>query len=804
MNNILDFSDYENNLDVFNNQLEKIRINKNSFNETGVSPLTENKWQYLKRNSLEIEKLFFKNNIVTQKNSLTLVQEPGCSCNISPKEITVYNPKNNIEGYQAGQDEYLYKIKIYTSTRGEVIKQAYYECKVADDEALFFIEDNTGDVSKAKMYAKFGSKVLKNNLINITSERSSESLLKKYTRLDDNILKELIKNGIYEEESSIIRIFVTGFYNFMAYIGLPMKALGWICEKLGEGIIEYLSLSENVWNTSSPDYFLKRENILETLTVNPKLISQIRESLVNDPNKIEINDLIPDFLVNNINLGLASVENLINQYNEYVITTINNLYDDVETDFIVANIQNQISQKVALLCGVWNGLIDFIGGLFVFIGQIAQLQNNIGSNLEDYLERFDNFREAINDLRIEDVTQAFSNVYDEVVNYLKDDTKNDYNYDKIAYFTGFAIAFIATMFIPFTAFAKPLNMINKFKKAVVPTELLEKVSQATTKTSNFVVKAGKETSETALKLIDDIISLLKGGAKAIEEFLQNIWKKIADWFVENSKNVRKIAEKSNILIKNFIQKLPKSIAKFVDSLPNSIQKRILDGLLILEFNGKTLCKISPKGIITELKLYAEYDVYEIISTIEKVKVSVKLKKKNKVVEKIYTESIEVIKNYSGEPVFRAKFIEGVKRDAELVNEIFIRNQGTPPYKTGNKVIDKFLNPGEKFYIVENINQPNFGSWASSYKVKSIKEFRDFLAVATRWKNGELIIKEYEVLKKMKVREDGIGAVYDEILKKWLKGGKQQYEILEPVNKEIENGKKMWQELLKEIDTKPLN
>lgn len=163
----------------------------------------------------------------------------------------------------------------------------------------------------------------------------------------------------------------------------------------------------------------------------------------------------------------------------------------------------------------------------------------------------------------------------------------------------------------------------------------------------------------------------------------------------------------------------------------------------------------------------------------------------------------MIKNFRGEPVFRAKFIEVIKRDAELVNEIFIRNQGTPPYKSDSTVIDRLLNPGEKFYIVENINQVVFGSWASTYKVKNIKEFRELLAVATKWKNGNLIIKEYEVLKQIKVREDGIGAVYDEILKKWLKGGKQQYEILEPVNKEIENGKKMWQELLKEIDTKPL-
>lgn len=644
MNNILDFSDYENNLDVINNPLEKIQINKNSFNETGVSPLTENKWQYLKRNSLEIEKLFFKNNIVTQKNSLTLVQEPGCSCNISPKEITVYNPKNNIEGYQAGQDEYLYKIKIYTSTRGEVIKQAYYECKVADDEALFFIEDNTGDVSKAKMYAKFGSKVLKNNLINITSERSSESLLKKYTGLDDNILKELIKNGIYEEESSIIRIFVTGFYNFMAYIGLPMKALGWICEKLGEGIIEYLSLPESVWNTSSPDYFLKRENILETLIINPKLISQIRESLVNDPNKIEINDLIPNFLVNNINLGLASVENLINQYNEYVITSINNLYDEVETDVVVINIQNQISQKVALLCGVWNGLIDFIGGLLVFIGQIAQLQNNIGSNLEDYLERFDSFCKVVSDLKIEDVTKAFNNVYDEVVNYLKDDTKNDYNQDKIAYFTGFAIAFIATMFIPFTAFAKPLNVINKLKKAAVPTELLEKVSQATTKTSNFVVKAGKETSETALKLIDNIISLLKEGAKAIEEFLQNIWKKIAEWFQENRKVVTLVNKVDNNLI--LLVKTLRQNPKYLDSLE------------YIKLIGRPLGRWVALEQEAAINLYSKSYYILFNKALRKLQ-GVKLTREFKAMQKILDDALDKLPVFEqkGQPLFRSIFFE---------------------------------------------------------------------------------------------------------------------------------------------------
>jgi Metallopeptidase toxin 4 len=210
---------------------------------------------------------------------------------------------------------------------------------------------------------------------------------------------------------------------------------------------------------------------------------------------------------------------------------------------LVADIQYQISEKVAFLCGIWNGIIDFVGGLFLFIGQIAQLQYNIGANLEEYLERFDSFCETVSNLKWEEISKAFSKVYDDVKKYFKDSKENDFNYDKIAYFAGFSVAFIATLFIPFTAFAKPLGVINKLQKTIFPAELVQKVSQTTAKTTNFVVKATKESYETALTFIDDIISLLAKGAKGIEEFLKDIWKKIAEWFLENRKNFESLAKK---------------------------------------------------------------------------------------------------------------------------------------------------------------------------------------------------------------------------------------------------------------------
>jgi hypothetical protein len=576
--------------------LDKIRINKDSFNENGVSIITDFKWNYLKRSSIDIERLFFKNNVVETINEFTFIQEPGCNCNINIKEIPVYRPRGK-EGFQLNVDEYLFKIKIFTSTRGDVIKRAYFDCKEKDDEALFFIEDNTGDVSKAKIYAKFGKKVLKDVLINIKIDaKTPELILQKYTGLNTAILTELIQNGVYEESSSVVKTFVTGFYSFMAYIGLPMKALGWVCEKLGEGIIEYLSLPENIWNSSDTNYFLKKDKILETLIINPKIVGDIKESLKNDPTKFEFNDLLPDFILNNIDLGLTSIELLINNYNNYVFETINSLYDDNELSVNLFDLQNHVSEKVAFLCGIWNGLIDFIGGLFVFIGGIAQIQYNVGSNLDDYLEQFDNLCKVIKDLKQEDVNKEFDKVFDQIKKYLKDNSDTDYNQDKLAYISGFGLAFIGTMFIPFTAFAKPLGVINKFKKALVPTELLEKVSKASAKTSNFVVKAGKEASSTALKFISDIVNLLEKGAKGIGEFLQNIWKKIAEWFVENKKAFIKrltLVNDANEFIKFYTLTTAKHInygeiriQKINPKLSKKDPKRVLEVYSYTPKNGK--------------------------------------------------------------------------------------------------------------------------------------------------------------------------------------------------------------------------
>ena len=95
------------------------------------------------------------------------------------------------------------------------------------------------------------------------------------------------------------------------------------------------------------------------------------------------------------------------------------------------------------------------------------------------------------------------------------------------------------MFIPFAAFTKPITIINKLKKATIPAELLEKISQATAKAGNLVINESRKALEEGLELLQLITNLLSKGVTGVREFLKDIWQKIVDWFKLNLKQFEK-------------------------------------------------------------------------------------------------------------------------------------------------------------------------------------------------------------------------------------------------------------------------
>jgi hypothetical protein len=76
----------------------------------------------------------------------------------------------------------------------------------------------------------------------------------------------------------------------------------------------------------------------------------------------------------------------------------------------------------------------------------------------------------------------------------------------------------------------------------------------------------------------------------------------------------------------------------------------------------------------------------------------------------------------------------------------------PPYLEGTQVIDRLAQPGEKFYLIEFDRQGAPGGWATSTRYASLETARRELALLPEWKDGDLVVREYTVIKPAPVRE----------------------------------------------------
>lgn len=194
--------------------------------------------------------------------------------------------------------------------------------------------------------------------------------------------------------------------------------------------------------------------------------------------------------------------------------------------------------------------------------------------------------------------------------------------------------------------------------------------------------------------------------------------------------------------------------------------------VIESVDGTQIAKFSDKGI---LEVIQWDDVGgELILKIEKIKI------RNPFTKSIDEFDVEIVNSRSGGKAFKLSFKEGFQHSADDVNEFFIKvRDDAPPYKSGTLVEDLTLQPGEKFFIVENQKQSFFGGWASKQQCKNIEELRERFAVLESWKNSTpenpLVVREYQIVKPLRVRSGTIGKqdIYN--------GGAHQYELVDDLN-----------------------
>jgi hypothetical protein len=142
-----------------------------------------------------------------------------------------------------------------------------------------------------------------------------------------------------------------------------------------------------------------------------------------------------------------------------------------------------------------------------------------------------------------------------------------------------------------------------------------------------------------------------------------------------------------------------------------------------------------------------------------------------------------------EVYFDLGFKEGRTIEAKEVNDYLVNSDRAQkegqPYLNGSIVIERILQPGEKFYVIEyKIQQSQPGGWATTNRITTVQELRDELAVLQEWKDetlDRLVIREYEVIKPVRIRDGKIGPQLEKTgpnSGKIYKGGGHQYEFIE--------------------------
>lgn len=544
---------------------QKKYIGKSIRGMSNVSPLAAYKF-----NNLSIDETFnkyfpdAKNLQSGNTNIVTDVGVPLVRNGFTFDAENYYFDMNNNGKYGDSGDILAFKLLLFVSTDGLKVRECYEVTNPKDDEVILFLETDEG-LSKQVLFGKMSEKVRKqftdekgNLKTNLFDDKIMQGVRKYYSEANQAVIEELMKNG-YIKESSIKE----GFFKILKYISIGSTAvpkyIGWISEKLGEGI-DLLKIPEQFWDTENEAYFLKKENAIKNFKISAEIIKTL-EKILKNKDIFDVSDLIPDIIENKISYSLMKLKTTIQVYNHFVESEIEKIYGDFDNptaNFIFEN----IAEELACLAGFWDGAVDFISGLFKFIGLLLQAPFNIVTNYETVLEVFDNFWDALWSADFwKNLWENIKITYQKIKKDLKSTNSDDYNWVRISYFSGFGLATIISFFVPI---AQVTNVLKVGKLGEIIAKFTSEISNGFVKGANIISQKSAQAYENSLKIVQEILELFAKGGKNLEAFFEKIWKKIVDWFLENKKFISLVDEIEFFLLP--LIKILRKNSKYLDSI----------------------------------------------------------------------------------------------------------------------------------------------------------------------------------------------------------------------------------------------
>lgn len=454
----------------------------------------------------------------------------------------------NRNGSVEKNEELIFKLLLFVSTDGNKVKECYEVVKPADDEIIFFLETDDDTLSDEVLFGRISEKIKK-----LYTDHASGKLYK--TFFDGDILDKIKKHSGNINQEIIEELFLKGyiekkgikqgFFTFLKYtligISAPAKALGWVLNKLGNGI-DFLKISDEVWDTENETYYFQKDKLIENLTISSDKLKSLK-NFFTDKKDIDVlgSDILKVVLDSIILQQIVTLEAFIETYNNYVKEEIEEIFKTLGD--LPPSDSPSLSERIALICGIWNGLIDFVSSIFKFLGSLLEAPFDISKNFQQTLEMIDTFWKMLRDGTLyKNMKSSINYGMTQIVQYLKKNS-DDINWVRIYYIGGFSLAFLGTFFIPLANVAK---IANAGKLGEILAKINSEVGKTISQTAKFVKVNSIQAYQKVSRALIDLLEIFNVGGQKLKKFADDLWKKIAEWFVKNKKLIEATWKKAQL------------------------------------------------------------------------------------------------------------------------------------------------------------------------------------------------------------------------------------------------------------------
>jgi len=490
------------------------------------------------------------------------------------------------------EGEKAFKVKLFISKDSNQLTNIFNDPKTIPDknEILFFLEDNSGDWSGTTMYIKKGDNVNNSGFFDKLFSKNSEfaSYINSQYNISKSDLQELLRKD--KVESNAINLISCMFEvtSFFVSDSKLIKLIASGIEMAIEGIRNNCTIEEKNWNPAKPEENVKFQPLLfpgittvldniddseinslikdavKNLRQNTEAYDESIQNALNFISKVPIQVIFP-FAINPMSFipGKASFSQLLLEKYKKLRITIDAALDQLEKTDFSDILKESVYAVNAFICGLWNGFIEAVCGIFSLVQYLFQGAGEIAELLENFKEKGPQLLEQIDDCILAFQELDFGQIFATLATNIKKWALSDSTTSlvEIAYFSGMFIGFVIELAIEiavgilFTGGVLSIEAIlaklGETFKALgglligalkLPFKVAEKSIASLVKSLQWLYEFLSKGTDEIIKLMDEVFAkFMKQG----KEFAENV-KKIFSKEGKTEEFFRKIEKKFNL------------------------------------------------------------------------------------------------------------------------------------------------------------------------------------------------------------------------------------------------------------------